>query len=62
MPRIQRVAHYIQQLAYESLMQNDKREEQPQDALAHPEHIPSYPSWNAASFSVYTPFRGPRNG
>ena len=61
MPRAQRVAQYIQELAYASLFQQEERDEQrPQDVPPRaPE--PNYPSWNATSFAVYVPFRSPSN-
>jgi hypothetical protein len=63
MPRTQRVAEYIQRLAYESLFQHDRRDERPEDVLPRePQSGPSYASWSATSFSDYVPFRGPTNG
>ena len=60
MPRAYRVAQYIQRLAYESLAQQEERDERPDDVLTRvPESSPNYPSWNATSFSVYVPFRSP---
>ncbi|MEO8017452.1 MAG: hypothetical protein ABI769_06540 [Pseudomonadota bacterium] len=62
MARIQRVAQYIQRLAYESLIQNEEPEERPADAQARlPERPPNYPVWNATSFSSYVPFSGPKD-
>ena len=64
MPRTQRVAQFIQRLAYENLVQPDERDEPRADdaALARaPEATPSYSAWNATSFSGYVPFRGPTN-
>jgi hypothetical protein len=58
----QRFALYIQQLALESLFEQDERDERPADVLPQPAvGNPSYSSWTATSFSVYTPFRGPTN-
>jgi hypothetical protein len=62
MPRTQRVAEYIQRLAYESLFQNESRDERPEDVLRASESTSNYASWSATSFSVYVPFRGPTNG
>lgn len=62
MPRAQRVAQYIQRLAYESLFQNEAREERPEDVPRASEPSSNYSSWSATSFSVYVPFRGPTNG
>lgn len=63
MPRTQRVAEYIQRIAYENLFQNEERDERPEDVAPRAsESSPSYSSWNATSFSVYVPFRGPTNG
>ncbi len=63
MPRAQRFAVYIQQLALESLFQQDERDERPPDARPEPAATSlSYPSWTATSFSDYAPFRGPTNG
>jgi hypothetical protein len=62
MPRTQRVAEYIQRLAYESLFQSDGRDERPEDVPRASESSPNNVSWSATSFSVYVPFRGPTNG
>jgi hypothetical protein len=65
MPRTQRVAQFIQRLAYESLFQPDERDEprsDPETFTRVPETSPSYEAWNATSFSSYVPFRGPHNG
>lgn len=65
MPRTQRVAQYIQRLAYENFFQRHEREERPQDeaaSFALAAQTPSYPAWSATSFSSYVPFRGPHNG
>jgi len=60
MPSTQRVAHYIQRLAYENLFQHDKRDDRPEDAAPRaPGSIPNYSGWNATSFSAYVPFRDP---
>jgi len=64
MPRTQRVAQFIQRLAYENLVQHDARDERPADEYASPRDpapTPSYSAWNATSFSSYVPFRGPHN-
>ena len=62
MPRTQRVAQYIQRLAYESLVQHEERDDRPDDVPPRTAATPSYPSWNATSFSAYVPFRGPTGG
>jgi len=65
MPRTQRVAQFIQRLAYENLIQHDERDVRPDDEYGlgrAPASTPSYPAWNATSFSSYVPFRGPQNG
>ena len=65
MPRTQRVAQFIQRLAYESIFQPEERDEPRADreALTRlPESTPTYAAWNATSFSSYVPFRGPHNG
>ena len=65
MPRTQRVAQFIQRLAYENLYQPDERDERRADqaVLARvPEETPTYQAWSATSFSGYVPFRGPHNG
>jgi len=62
MPRSQRVAQYIQRLAYENLLRPHERDERPLDddaRLREPAQTPSYPAWSATSFSTYVPFRGP---
>jgi len=61
MPRTQRVAQYIQRVAYESLFEHVERDERPEDAPLAPEPTPNYATSNAASFAVYAPFRGPTN-
>ena len=63
MARIQRVAQYIQQLAYESLFQPEEREDRPEDVVQRaPAPTRNYADWSAASFSVYVPYRSPPNG
>jgi hypothetical protein len=60
MPRIQRVALYIQRLAHENLIEVQERDERPDDAMPSvPEPTSNYSDWNASSFPVYRPFRGP---
>ena len=61
MPRTQRVALYIQQLAFETLFQQE-RDERPEDVAPRaPEPASNYASWSPTSFSDYVPFRGPTN-
>jgi hypothetical protein len=61
MPHAQRVAQYIQQIAYKSLFQHEERDERPEDVPPRaPE--PKYATWNATSFAVYVPFSSPTNG
>ena len=63
MPRTKRIAQYIQQLAYESLIQHAERDERPDDVLQRePEPTSNYASWNATSFAMYVPFRSPAGG
>ena len=63
MARRQRVAQYIQRLAYQSLVEHEERDERPKDAPQRaPEPTSTYPNWNATSFASYTPFRGPASG
>jgi hypothetical protein len=63
MPRSQRVAQYIQRLAYENLLQPHERDERPPDddeaQLREPTPTPHYSAWSATSFYTYVPFRGP---
>ena len=62
MPRSQRVAQYIQRLAYENLLQPHERDEKPHDddaLLREPAPTPQYSAWSATSFYTYVPFRGP---
>jgi len=62
MPSTQRVAHYIQRLAYENLFQPEKHDERPEDAPPRAaESAPNYSGWSATSFSTYVPFRDPEN-
>jgi len=62
MPRTQKVAQYIQRLAYESLIQHAERDERPEDAPRAPEPTTNYATWSATSFATYVPFRSPTNG
>lgn len=63
MPRAQRVAQYIQQLAYETLYQQEARDERPDEVSPRAaDSTPSYATWSATSFSDYVPFRSPPNG
>ena len=62
MPRSEKVAQYIQRLAYESLVQHEDRDDRPEDAPPGLEPTPSYANWNATSFSAYVPFRTPPHG
>lgn len=63
MPRTQRVAEYMQRIAYENLFQHEERDERPEDVAPRSTgSSPNYSSWSATSFSVYVPFRGPTNG
>lgn len=59
MSRPQSIARYIQQLAYESLITPEEREDRPDDAPRAPEPVSDYTSWKAESFLVYVPFRAP---
>ncbi len=61
MPRTQRFVQYIQQLAYESLVRHEERDEPPEDVLRASSPPPSYASWNATSFASYVPFSDPTN-
>jgi len=62
MPRTQRFVQYIQQLAYESLVQHEERDERPDDVLQpEPSAAPTYSAWSATSFASYVPFRTPTN-
>lgn len=62
MPRPQQVAQFIQQLAYQSLIEHAERDERPEDVLpTTSDSSPNYASWSATSFSVYVPFRSPTN-
>jgi hypothetical protein len=62
MPATKRIAQYIQQLTYQGLFQPEERDERPEDVLPRsPELAPSYATWNATSFAIYTPFRSPTN-
>jgi hypothetical protein len=63
MPRTQRVAQYIQQLALEKIFQDEANETPPDDAPTRAgDENSNYAAWNATSFSAYVPFRGPING
>ena len=60
MSRPQRIAQYIQRLAYESLIDHVEADERPDDAPPRaPEPNLDHAIWNAASYSIYSPFRSP---
>ena len=61
MSRPQRFAQYIQEVAYQSLIEHEERDERPDDAPSAPEPTPRFSSWNAILLP-YAPFRGPTNG
>jgi hypothetical protein len=61
MSRPQRIAQYIQRLAYENLIETDEREVRPDDAPHAPEPTPDYVTWKGTSFIGYVPFRAPSN-
>ena len=63
MSRPQRIAQYIQRLAYQSLVEHEERDERPHDAPPGSEQpAPTYGAWNSTSYSIYVPFRAPANG
>ena len=62
MSRPQRIAQYIQQLAFDALVQHDERDERPDDAPPSAPPPPNYATWNVTSFSSYVPFRSYPNG
>jgi hypothetical protein len=63
MPRTQRFALYVQQLAYTKLFETEEREERPDDVLPREDDQGShYSAWSATSYLGYVPFRGPTNG
>lgn len=62
MSRPQRLAQYIQQLAYASLIHHDESDVRPEDAPRAPDPTPNFAAWNATSFSTYEPFRNPLVG
>ena len=55
----QRIAQYIQRLAYESLIEREEREVRPDDAPRAPDPIPDFASRSVPSFSSYVPFKAP---
>jgi len=62
MSRPQRIAQYIRNLAYESLIEHDLKDVRPDDAPPSvPSPTPNYGAWNASSYSIYVPFRAPTN-
>jgi len=61
MLRVQRISHYIQGLAYQSLIDHEEREVRPDDAPRAPDPVPDFTSWNATPFSGYVPFKVPNN-
>ena len=63
MSRPQRIAQYIRNLAYESLIDHERQDDRPDDAPARaPEPTPNYAAWSATSYPIYVPFRAPANG
>jgi hypothetical protein len=62
MSRPQRIAQYIQRLAYESLIDHEDADVRPNDAPPRaPEPKVNYATWDSASYSMYAPFRAPTN-
>jgi len=61
MSQPQRIAQYIQRLAYEALINHDEREERPEDAPRAPDPVPNFVTWNGPALSGYLPFRAPSN-
>lgn len=60
MSRPQRIAEYIQRLAYESLIDHEVADVRPDDApQCAPEPKLSYATWDSSSYSIYAPFRSP---
>jgi len=62
MPRPQRIAQYIERLAYESLIDHEDADVRPDDAPPRaPEPRMNYAAWDFPSYSSYAPFRAPTN-
>ena len=61
MSRPQRIAQYIQRLAYESLIAHEEREVRPDDAPRAPDPVPDFAMRNVTLFSSYVPFKAPPN-
>ena len=62
MSRPQRLAQYIRDLAYQSLVEPEEKDVRPDDAPPRaPESNSNYGAWSAANYSVYVPFRAPAN-
>jgi len=62
MSRPQKIAQYIQRLAYESLIDHEDADIRPDDAPPRSSApSPNYGAWNATSYSIYVPFRAPAN-
>jgi len=61
MPRSQRIAQYIQRLAYESLIDHEEREVRPDDAPRAPDPVPDFAARSVSLFSSYIPFKTPTN-
>jgi hypothetical protein len=58
MPRSQRFAQYIRQLAYTEHFHADDRDERPDDVLAREEtQSREVGAWSATAYSGYVPFR-----
>ena len=61
MSQPQRIAQYIQRLAYETLIDRDERDERPDDAPQAPQPVPNFVTWYGNAVSGYVPFRAPPN-
>ena len=62
MSRPQRIAQYIRNLAFESLIEHEQQDVRPEDAPpGATERVPNYSAWSASSYAVYVPFRAPAN-
>lgn len=60
MSRPQRIAQYIQRLAYQSLIAHEDADVRPADAPPRaPETRLSHAAWDSSSYSIYAPFRAP---
>jgi hypothetical protein len=59
-PRIQRLTHTIQRIAYVNFFKPEPQDHRPHDVLTHDvEPVASSAAWRATSFSAFVPYGNP---